>query len=46
METKCGIETEIKAIQILPHLEIIPYIDTKLRHCCGCHEVVAGRSLI
>jgi hypothetical protein len=35
-ETKCGAETEGKAIQRLPHLGIISYTVTKPRHYCGC----------
>jgi hypothetical protein len=46
METKCGSETEGKAIQRLPHLESIPYTDTKPGHYCGCREVLADGSLI
>jgi hypothetical protein len=45
-ETKCGAETEGKAIQRLPHLGSIPYTVTKPRHYCGCQEVHADRSLI
>jgi len=45
-ETKCGGETEGKAIQRLPHLGSIPYTDTKPRHYCGCQEVLADRNLI
>ena len=45
-ETKCGTETEGKAIQRLPHLGSIPYTVTKPRHCCGCQELHADRSLI
>jgi hypothetical protein len=44
-ETKCGAETEGKAIQRLPTWGSIPCIVTKARHC-GCEEVIADRSLI
>jgi hypothetical protein len=44
METKCGAETEGKAIQRLPYLGI------NTIYCyyyqCGCQEVLADRSLI
>jgi hypothetical protein len=43
METKSGTETEGKAIQRLTHLEIQPIF--KLRHYCGCQQVLADRSL-
>jgi hypothetical protein len=47
IETNCGTETEGKAIQRLPHMEIHPiYIVTKPRHCCRYQEVHANRSLI
>ena len=42
-EAKCGAETEVKAIQRPPHL---PYTVTKPRHCCGCQQLLADRSLI
>jgi hypothetical protein len=42
METKCGTETEEKAIQRLSHLGIHP----TYRHYCRCQEVLADRSLI
>jgi len=45
-ETKCGAETEGKAIQRLLHMVIIPHPVTKLRHYWGCQEVHADRSLI
>ena len=44
METKCGAETEGKAIQRLPHLGIHPI--NKSGRYCGCWEVFADRSLI
>jgi hypothetical protein len=40
--TKCGAETEGKAIQRLSHLGIHP----KPRHYCGCQEVLVDKSLI
>jgi hypothetical protein len=46
METKCGAETEGKAIQRLPHQGSIPYIVTKPGSYCECCEVLADRSLI
>jgi hypothetical protein len=46
MEMKCGVETEGKAIQRLPHLGSIPYTVTKPKHYYGCQEVLADRSLI
>ena len=46
METKCGAETEVRAIQKLPHWGSIPYTITKPRHYCGCQEGFADRSLI
>ena len=36
-ETKCGAETEGKAIQRLPHLGIHPTV-TKPSHYCRCQE--------
>ena len=44
METKCGAETEGKAIQRLPHLGIHPVYNHK--HFCGCQQVLADRSLL
>jgi hypothetical protein len=46
METKCGAETEGKAIQRVPHLGSIPYTVTKPGSYCGCWEVLTDRSLI
>ena len=40
-ETKCGAETEGKAIQRLPRplgRGFIPYTITKPRHYCGCQQ--------
>jgi hypothetical protein len=45
-ETKCGAETEGKAIQRLPYLEIHPIYSHKPRHYCEWQEVHADRSLI
>jgi hypothetical protein len=45
-ETKCGAETEGKAIQTLPHLGIHLIYNSKPRYCCGCQEILADRSLI
>ena len=45
-ETKCGTETEGKAIQRLLTWASIVFTDTKPRHYCGCQEVLADRSLI
>jgi hypothetical protein len=45
-ETKCGAETEGKAIQRLPTWGFIPYTVTKPRRYCGCQEVHADMSLI
>ena len=44
--TKCGIKTEGKAIQRLPHWGSIPYTVTKTRHYCGCQAVFVFRNLI
>jgi hypothetical protein len=41
-ETKCGAETEGKAIQRLSHLGI----HSIYRHYCRCQQVLADRSLI
>ena len=46
MDTKCGAESDGKAIQRLLHLGSIPYTVTKPRHYCECQEVHADRSLI
>ena len=46
METKCGAETEGKAIQRLPHLGILPIYSHQCRHYYRCQEVYADRSLI
>jgi hypothetical protein len=46
METKCGTETEGKAIQRLSHLGIIPYTASKPGCYCGCQEALAHGSLI
>jgi hypothetical protein len=43
-ETKCGAETEKKAIQRLPHLGIHCIYIT--RHYCGCWKVLVDKSLI
>jgi hypothetical protein len=45
-ETKCGAETEGKAIQSLPHIGSIPYIVAKPKCYCGCWEVLGNWSLI
>jgi hypothetical protein len=46
-ETKCGSETEGKAIERLPYTEIHPiYTVTKPRHYCRCQQMLANRSLI
>jgi hypothetical protein len=45
-ETKCGAETEGKAIQRLFHLGSIPYTVNKTRHYCESQKVLADRSLI
>jgi hypothetical protein len=47
-ETKCGTETEGKAIQRLSHLGIHPIYGhvTKPRHYYGCQKLHAERSLI
>jgi hypothetical protein len=45
-ETKCGAETEGKAIQRLPHMGIHPIYSYQPRHYCGCQQVFADRSLI
>jgi hypothetical protein len=45
-ETKCGAETEGKAIQRLPTWGSVPYTVTKPRHYCGCQQVLADGSLI
>jgi hypothetical protein len=45
-ETKCGAETEGKAIQRLPHLGIHPTYSYKPRHDCGCQQVLPDRRLI
>jgi len=47
METKCGGETEGKAIQRLPHLgRSIPYAVTKPRQYGRCREEHADSTLI
>jgi hypothetical protein len=45
-ETKCGAETEGKAIQRLPHLGTHPIYSHQSRHYCGCQEEHVDRSLI
>jgi hypothetical protein len=45
-ESKCGAETEGKAIQRLPHLGIHPKYSHQTQTLCGCQEVHADRSLI
>jgi len=45
-ETQCEAKTVGKAIHRLSHWGSIPYTDTKHRHYCRCHEVLADRSLI
>jgi hypothetical protein len=45
-ETKCGAETEGKAIHRLTTWGSIPYTVTKPRHYCGCQQMLADRSLI
>ena len=45
-DTKCGAETEVKAIQRLPDLGPIPYTVTKFRHYCGFQQVLTDRALI
>jgi hypothetical protein len=45
-ETKCGTETEGKAIQRRPHLGIHLIYSYKTRHYCGSQQVLAERSLI
>jgi hypothetical protein len=44
-ETKCGAETEGKAIQRLPYLGIYTYTVTKSRHYYGCQQVLADIAL-
>ena len=44
-ETNCGVETERKAIQRLPYLRILHYIQSP-KHYGICQEVLADRSLI
>jgi hypothetical protein len=46
MKIKFRAETEGKVIQRLPTCECIPHTVTKPRHYCGCHKVLADRSLI
>jgi hypothetical protein len=46
LETKCGAETEGKAIQRLPHLGLHPMYRYQTQTHCGCQEVLADRSLI
>jgi len=46
METKCGAETERKAIQRLPHMGIHPTSVTNPRDDWGCQGLCADRSLI
>ena len=45
-ETKCGADTEGKAIHRLPHLGIHPHTDTKPRHYYSCQKVLSDMSLI
>jgi hypothetical protein len=44
-ETKCGAETERPPVTC-PTWGPIPYTVTKLRHYCGCQQVLADRSLL
>jgi hypothetical protein len=46
IQRQCGAETEVKAIQRLSHLGSISYTITSPRLYCGCHQVLANRSLI
>jgi hypothetical protein len=46
METKCGAETEGKAIQRLPHLGIHPIYSHQTLTLLWMSEVLADRSLI
>jgi hypothetical protein len=43
-ETKCGAETERKAIQRLPHWGSIPYRVTKPRHYCDTKKCMLTES--
>jgi hypothetical protein len=45
MGTKGGAGTERRPSRDFPSWGYIPYIDTKPRHYCECHEVLADRSL-
>jgi hypothetical protein len=45
-ETKCGAETEGKAIRDCPTWGSISYTVTKHRHYYGCQQVLADRSMI
>jgi hypothetical protein len=45
-KTECGAETEGMNIQRLPTWGSILHKITKLRHYCGCPQVLADRSLI
>jgi hypothetical protein len=45
-EIKCGIQTEERPSRDCSTWGSIPYTDTKPRHYCGCHKVLADRSLI
>jgi hypothetical protein len=46
-EINSGAESEGKTIQRdCPTWGSIPYTVTKSRHCCGCQQVLAERSLI
>jgi hypothetical protein len=46
IETKCGAETEEKAIRDCSTWGFIPYTVTKPGHYCGCQQELANRSLI
>jgi hypothetical protein len=46
METKCGAETEGKAIQRLSYLGNHPIYSHQPRHYCRCREVLADGNLI
>jgi hypothetical protein len=45
-ETKCGTETEGMTIQRRSLLWIHPIYNPEPRHCCGCQQELADRSLI
>jgi hypothetical protein len=46
METKCRARLKERSSRDCPSWESIPYKDTKLKHYCGCQEVLDDKRLI